>query len=180
MESNSNKSSVTLSCRFDRKLYELLQNDCQKKDISLNSLMNSIVKKYLSWEKYAEEIGFIPLAKETVRLVFDNLDDAKIQMIAEHVGRTIPKELILLMFNRIDFDTIMNFIDISSSRYGIVQHDVIGSDHTLTVYHGVNKKFSSFLYSALKTMAKELSFGVELLNMDPKIFSVRIKENSKT
>jgi len=104
-EMNGKKGTVTLSCRLDKTLYELLQSDSRKKGISLNSLINSIANRYISWERYAAEVGFVPLAKETVRLIFDSLEEKKMLKIAEHLGRTVPKELILLMFSKIDFET---------------------------------------------------------------------------
>ncbi|MFY3741273.1 MAG: hypothetical protein HMLIMOIP_001727 [Candidatus Nitrosomirales archaeon] len=177
-ESSTKKDSVTLACRFDRTLYELLKKDSREKNISLNSLINSIVKKYVSWERYAAEIGFIPLSKETVRLILDNLDEEKIRTIGEQLGRTIPRELILLMFNRIDFDSILSFIEITSSRYGRVQHNNGLSYHDFILYHGVSKRFSDFLAAGLTAMAEDLSLKVEVLNADSKLLSVRINESS--
>jgi len=175
-EHNQKKDSVTLSCRLDRTLYDLLQRDSKEKGISLNSLINSIAKRYISWEKYAAEIGYIPLARETVRLLFDNLEDRRIQMIANRVGRTIPRDMTLLMFNKIDFNSIISFLEITSSRYGMVQHNINGDTHELVVHHGVSKKFSQFLADVGKVMADDLSFKFEVTNADSKIFSARIEE----
>lgn len=175
-EPSRKKDSVTLSCRIDKTLYELLQKDCKDKGISLNSLVNSIAKRYISWEKYAAEIGYIPLARETVRLLFDNLDDKTMQMIANRIGRTIPREMTLLMFNKIDFNSIVAFLVITSSRYGMVQHNVDGDIHNLIVHHGVSKKFSKFLAEVGKVMADDLSFKFQVISADSKVLSVRIEE----
>jgi hypothetical protein len=176
-ELSTRKSTVTVSCRLDRTLYDLLQSDSRKKGISLNSLINSIAKRYISWERYATEVGFIPLAKETVRLLFDNLEEKKLQEIAEHLGRTIPKQLILLMFNKIDFDSILSFLEITTSRYGMVQHSNGMGSHDLILYHDVNEKFSKFLCDSLRAMSVDLSFKAEVLNADSKILRIRMKEN---
>jgi hypothetical protein len=170
------KDSITLSCRLDKTLYNLLQKDCKSRGISLNSLINSVMKKYLSWEKYAAEIGYVPLARDTVRLIFDNLDDKTIENIASRVGRTIPREMILLMFNKTDFDSIISFMEITSARYGMVQHNINGDIHELIVHHGVSKKFSTFLASVGRTMAEDLSFKYQVQSADSRILSVRIEE----
>ena len=172
------KKSVTLSCRLDGTLYDLLQDESRAKGISLNSLINSIMKRYVSWEKYAVEIGFIPLARDTVRLIFDSLDERKITDIAKHVGRTIPRELILLMFNKIDFNSIMSFMEITLSRYGMLQHNISGTTHDLMLHHNVNKKFSYFLGEGGKAMADDLDFKFSVTNADSRILSVRIDESA--
>lgn len=174
-ESSRKKDSVTLSCRIDGIIYDLLQKDSKAKGISLNSLINSMAKKYISWEKYAAEIGYIPLARDTVRLVFDSLDDKTIQTIATKVGRTIPREMTLLMFNKVDFDSVISFMEISSSRYGMVQHNINGDTHELIVHHGVSKKFSTFLAEVGKVIADDLSFKFQVRSADSKILSARIE-----
>ncbi|MFY3741269.1 MAG: hypothetical protein HMLIMOIP_001723 [Candidatus Nitrosomirales archaeon] len=176
-ELSGKKGTVTLSCRLDKTLYDMLQSDSKKKGISLNSLINSIANRYISWERYAAEVGFIPLAKETVRLIFESLEEKKMYKIAEHLGRTIPKELILLMFNKIDFDSIVAFLEITSSRYGMVQHSNGGNYHDLILYHDVNEKFSRFLCESLRVMAEDLSFKADILNADSKILRIRIGES---
>jgi hypothetical protein len=176
-ELNGKKDTVTLSCRLDRNLYELLQGDSKKKAISLNSLISSILKRYIAWERYAAEIGFIPLAKDTVRLIFDSLDERKMHKIADHLGKTIPRELILLMFSKIDFESIVSFIELTSSRYGMVQHSKKGGTHDLILYHGVNERFSKFLAEVLASMAKDLSFKSQILDADSRIMCVRLEQD---
>ncbi len=176
MAEDHKKGSVTLACRFDKTVYDLLQKDSKAKGISLNSLVNSIVRRYLSWEKYAVEIGYVPLARETVRLLFDNLDSKALETIAGQVGKTIPREMILLMFNKIDFDSIIAFLEITSSRYGMVQHNINSDVHEFIVHHGVSKKFSNFLAAVGKVMAEDLEFKYDVVNADSKVLTVRIEE----
>lgn len=173
------KGSVTLTCRFDRNLYHLLQKDAVRNSGSLNHLINTIVKRYVSWEKYAEEFGFIPLTKETVRHLFKNLDDQSVHMIASHIGRTVPKESILLMFNKIDFSSIISFLVITLSRYGMVQHEINDGTHDIILHHNVNRKFSDFLANVVKAMAKDLHLKLTLQDVDRSVIFISIKEISK-
>jgi hypothetical protein len=172
------KNSISLSYRLDKTLYDLVKKDAEAKGVSVNSLINSIIKSYMSWERYAHEIGFIPLAKDTVRLLFNELDQKSIQKIAERLGASVPKELILLMFNKLDFDSIVSFMDITLSRYGTVQHTVNGDAHEFVLRHNVSKKFSHFLGEGGKAMAESLSFRFKVLHEDSRILSIRIQEFS--
>jgi hypothetical protein len=179
-EYEGKKASVTVSCRFDKKLYDVLKTQAESDGVSLNSLIASILKRYVAWERFALEIGFIPLAKETIRLIFEELDDRKMMEIARYLGTTIPRELILLMYKRIDFESILSFLDITLSRYGAVQHNMNGESHEFILYHGVNEKFSRFLSEIAKSMADDFSCKLRVLNMDSKIISISIEENSSS
>jgi hypothetical protein len=153
----------------------LLKSDSKKTGTSLNNLINNILRRYISWEKYAVEIGFIPLTKETVKLLFNELDEASVKRIAKRLGGTIPRELILLMFSKVDFKNIISFLEITLSRYGMVHHLVNGENHDFVLRHNVSEKFSSFLAEVGRVMAEDLSIHYEVRVADSKILSVRIR-----
>ncbi|MGI0010965.1 MAG: hypothetical protein ACREAE_06170 [Nitrosopumilaceae archaeon] len=154
----------------------MLSEDSLNKGISLNSLVNSIFKRYLAWEKYADEIGFIPLSKQAVRLIFSNLDQKTTNKIATDIGRTIPRELTFLMFNRLDFSSIMSMIEISCTRFGILKHDITDSRHNLTLYHGVSKEFSQYVAWVFESMAEDLSLKLKVNNTDNNMLCIEIEE----
>jgi len=92
-EKNSSKS-VNVSSRIDRNLYELLVEDAKIKGISINSLMNVIVKKYVDWGRFSDELGLASISKRSLGKIFENLSDETIEQISKEIGGVIQKELI--------------------------------------------------------------------------------------
>jgi len=131
------------------------------------------------WEKYAEEVGFVPFAKDTIRQTFDKLEEKEILEIASAIGETTMKELILLRFNKISFDNMIVFLETVFSRYGTVRHDIDGTLHHFQVYHGISIKFSKFLAEIIRATSKDLSYKFRILDIDANILSVEIQELSK-
>lgn len=174
----SKNESVNLACRFDKSTYEMLAAEAKKKGISLNSLMNSISKKYLSWDRNANEIGFVPLSKKTVKEIFDSLDVQTITRIAQSVGHTIPRELIFLNYGKITFENIIKVLENSGIPFGTVRHDIIGSKHNMSFHHNISKNFSIYLSELIKEMAIDLSFKVNIHNIDSSLVCMEIKENN--
>jgi hypothetical protein len=177
---SSIKKTTNLSCRLDKNVYDILVKDAESKGISLNSLVNSISKRYISWEKNAEKIGFIPLAKETVGHIFEKLDDKDIKEIAYDVGSTIPKEFIMLTYGHVSFPNILSMIEIGNSRFGHIKHDIDYNTHHITIFHGINEKFSLFLTYVHEAMAKDLSVHLKITSSDCSMISMEIMENSFT
>lgn len=173
---NKDKSSVNLSCRIGKTEYDLLLIDSRKKGISLNSYVNSIIKRYLSWERYAEEVGFIPLSKRATMQIFDKLNERSINEIAADVGQTVPRELTMLMFNKLDFSSVMSMIEITSARVGVLRHNIMGSKHNFTLYHGVNKKFSQYVARVFESMGEDLSIKLKVSHVNKNILSVEVEE----
>lgn len=172
------KKTTNLSCRIDKSVYDILVKDAESKSISLNSLVNSISKRYISWGKNADQIGFIPLTKETVNQIFKKLDDKTIKEIAYDVGTTIPREFIMLTYGHISFPNILSMIEIANSRFGHIKHDIDHQIHQITIFHGINENFSSFLSYVHEAMAENLSFSLKITSLDCNMLSMEIKENS--
>lgn len=123
-------------------------------------------------------MGFIPLAKETVGQIFKKLDDKEIKEIGYNVGTTIPREFLMLTYGHISFPNILSMIEIGNSRFGHIKHDIEHKTHQITIFHGINEKFSLFLSSVHEAMAEDLSFDLKIINFDCNIISMEITENS--
>lgn len=169
-------TTINLSCRLDKTVYNLLSSDAQKRGISLNSLVNSIAKKYISWERNAEDIGFIPLTKRAVKNIFAELDDDKIKTIGTNVGSIVPRDLLMLNFNKITFENILVLLEIWDERFGKVRHDVTDSKHYFTVYHEINENFSKYVASVHQAMADDLSFKLTISNVTFNAVSFVVEE----
>ena len=161
-----NSETVNLTCRLDKSVYEVLARDAESKGISINSLINGMTKNYISWEKYAEKIGFIPLSKKAVSRIFDNLESDTIKKIAIEVGATIPKEMLYMTSKDSSFESISKIIPIWSKRFGIENITHEDSKITLTIHHGVSEKFSEYITELFKAMADSLSFRLQVEVID--------------
>ena len=172
------KRTTTLSLRIDSELYEKLKNECDKKNTSVNSLVIGTIQKHLAWDIFAEELGFTSISKKTVRLLCEQISEEKLKEIAKDSGFGIMKELLLLMFGRIDFESIVEIIKIRASLQGMVNHRISSDDeHVITIHHGISQKFSYFLEEIFKTICDEYHITYRVLNLQPKILSFSLQEN---
>ena len=87
-----NNHTVNLSCRIDKDVYEILSKNADEKGISLNSLVNSMAKKFTSWEIHSSDIKLVSLSKEALEKIFNSLDDQAIQKIAKKIGGDVIRE----------------------------------------------------------------------------------------
>ena len=172
------KNSTNISSRLDTKTYNALVNDAETKGISINSLINSIIKRHLLWDRFAEEIGLIPLTKRTLKKIFRTMDDKDIKKIAKDVGGTVPQELIYLSYNKFDFPNLMKMIEISDSRFGKVKAHVNNNMHSINILHGVCKNFSMFLAETHQTLADNLDLKLNIEHLDNNMVCMEFEKPS--
>ncbi len=174
--SNSNGKSVNLSCRIDKEIYQLLTEQAESQGVSLNSLVNSITKRHLTWERFGDEIGFVPITKRTLKKIFKHLTDVDIEKIGKEMGGTVPRELTFLTYDKMDFEKLMNIIEVNGTRFGKVKHFVEGDKHNFNIHHGICKNFSKFLTSTHKKMCEDLSLKFSVNNVDSNMVCIEIEK----
>ncbi len=176
MLSKQNNKSINLSCRIEKKIYDELVEDAKRKGISLNSLMTSITKHHVTWKRYADEIGFVPITKRMIGKIFKFLDEESIERLAFDLGGTVPRELLFLTYDEMEFENFMQILEINSLRFGAVKHTRENGVHVLNIHHGINKNFSHFLACAHQRMADDLSLKMTLTNSDNNMICMHIEE----
>jgi hypothetical protein len=176
MLSKQNNKSINLSCRIEKKIYDELVEDAKRKGISLNSLMSSITKHHVTWKRYADEIGFVPITKRMIGKIFKGLDNEAIEKIAFDLGGTVPRELLFLTYDEMEFENFMQILEINALRFGAVKHTRENGVHVLNIHHGINKNFSHFLACAHQRMADDLSLKMTLTNSDNNMICMHIEE----
>ena len=176
MLSKQNNKTINLSCRIEKKIYDELVADAKRKGISLNSLMSSITKHHVTWKRYADEIGFVPITKRMLGKIFKFLDDESIEKIAHDLGGTVPRELLFLTYDEMEFENFMRILEINALRFGAVKHTRENGVHVLNIHHGINESFSHFLASSHQRMADDLSLKMTLTNSDKNMICMHIEE----
>jgi len=142
----------------------------------MNALVNSIAKKYISWDRNAEDVGFISLTKKAIKNIFGYLSDDEIKEVATSVGSTVPRDLLMLNFNTVTFDNIVLLLEIWNERFGKVRHTVSDSKHQFTIYHEINETFSKYIAFLHKAMAEDLMFNIKITNVTESAFSFLVEK----
>ena len=169
-------NSLIFSCRMKKDLYASLLQESEKKGISFNFLINSIAKKYDTWDKFGDDIGFVPFSNVALSQIFELLDEKSIIGIARYTGETIPKEIALLSHIGDDFERISQLVEIISSRFGSVSILKKNNGYTFTIRHKVNKNFSLYVSEFLLAMGKSFNFSTSIGLIEKNIVLVNLED----
>ena len=170
------QKTVNLSTRIDKIVYDQLVEDAAKKGISINSLMNNITKHHITWKRYADEIGFVPITKRMLGKIFKYLDKKDVEKIAKDLGGTVSKELLFLTYDKMNFKNLMQILEINALRFGVVKHTESNGTHSLNIHHGISENFSHFLASTHNSLADDLSFKIKITNTDKNMVCFEIED----
>ncbi len=141
------QKTVTRTIRIPDHLDNILQKDSKEKRSTTNALISSILTKYAEWDRYTESFGFISLPRSGLKLIMESLDDETIKQIAEKIGSTQGKELIMFFFKKLTLDTFVSAISLFSKYAGFGSYEIEsnGRDHTVVLHHELGRKWSIYI-----------------------------------
>jgi hypothetical protein len=162
-DSNSNKNKLShQGFRLEEQVIKTLAEEAVKKGISVSSLVNKILKNYVTHEMQFEELGFILVSKDFLRKIFSVIDDEKhIEDFGKEFGTTMAKEYVSYFYPQVNSHTLVQFLDYWFRRFQSCKHIVEDSDtrqrHYFTVNHDINIKFSVALKAILEGLIEPVS-----------------------
>lgn len=119
------KKHVHSSIRIEEDIFRSLQREADRQGIAVNSIINKILKNYVTSEMYFEQLGFLLVSKDFLRKTFAELRDEKcISEFGKELGLTVAKEYVSYFFPQLNSNTLTQFLDIWFRRFQSCKHRV--------------------------------------------------------
>ena len=142
----------TVSFRVPRDLRLMLEDEARRSKITLNTLATQIFARYASWGQFSGRLKLLPVNKDLLREIFQPMQKEKIVEIARRLGETTGREEILFLFQQVNPQTVLEYMDVWTSHFDACRHKYDGKTHFYTVHHDVNLNFSIFTKEYLSSM----------------------------
>jgi hypothetical protein len=144
--------SETVSFRVPSDLRLILESEARKTGVALNTLVTQIFARYASWGQFAGRLKLLPVNKDLLREVFQSMPKEKIIEVGKRLGETTGREEILFLFQQVNPQTFVEYMDVWTSHFDACKHKYDGKTHFYTVHHDVNLNFSIFTKEYLASM----------------------------
>src|ERR671923_1119261 len=77
-DNNQKRTTTTITFRIDSNVMRKINAKAEQEDISLNTLVNQILKRYVEWDMYEGKAGMISLSRPVVKKLFEGLSKEEI------------------------------------------------------------------------------------------------------
>ncbi len=148
-----------MTFRVDEGILNVLKEESGRKDISLNTLVNHVLKHYVEWDMYAAKAGMIPLARPVVSALFDKMTPQEVIELASRVGHGAIHDIALFMNTRMDLQSFLSWFEIRMKNSSIeFSHKAENSTHTYVIKHDLGCNWSLYHKTLLQMMFNQI-FG---------------------
>jgi hypothetical protein len=150
------KQTEVLSVRVDHLLVEELRSEAESSNISLNVLVNHIFRRYTSWERDANRIGFVPITKDLFAALLEKLEEGQLEQVANKSAKNIV-DVIIYMRKKFDLETFLQWLDEMCRASGFAKKRVtMDTLYTYIVQHDLGMKYSIYLKTILQSLFENL------------------------
>jgi hypothetical protein len=157
-----------MTFRIYENLIRKLRIEAEDQGISLNILVNQILKRYIEWDNYEPKVGLIPIAKPVLIQLFENINEDKIVEIATNVGRNTVKDIAIFMKHGIDIDSFLEWFETRMKTASVeLSHRKLNDDkkiHSYIIKHDLGKNWSIFHKTIFESILQDV-LGKPLKNV---------------
>lgn len=169
----SSKKTRSVTFRLDSSVIEELQMEADNREISLNVLVNQVLKRYSEWDRYETKIGMMPVPK----VILSNLIDKAISVAkssgikdieryrdeiikqAAQIAFGLMKDSVLLMKRQYNLWVVLAVLEEYMKVSGIKSdHKLEGSrKHVFVIQHELGDHWSLFTKELLALIFQNLA-----------------------
>jgi len=176
------EKTVTRSFRIKESAFEALQEEAEKRNISINTMMNLLLASFAEYDRFLEEFHMLKLSQSTLTKILQASTTEAIKEAGRKAGGTLPKSFVLAKHGRVSQETLLEYLTLLSRYANLFELNITrNSGHiTVTLVHDLGTKGSDFLGEYVRTMLKEAGYDDSIefdehsvtLNIQPRVKSV--------
>jgi len=151
------KRNVTMTFRLDENVITTLRAESERRHISLNTIVNQILQRYVEWDMYESKVGLISMLKPVVAELFKKTNKQEIIDLATTIGKNATKDAALFMKNKMDVDSFLSWLDVRMKNSSVeISHSIEGSTHTYILKHDLGENYSLFQKTVLELIFNDV------------------------
>jgi regulator of PEP synthase PpsR (kinase-PPPase family) len=103
------KRNITMTFRLDESVTTL---SSERRHLSLDTMVNQILQRYVEWDMYESNVGLISMLKPVVAELFKKTSKQDIIELAASIGKNATNDAALFMKSKIDLDSFLAWLDV--------------------------------------------------------------------
>lgn len=161
-EKQKKETTRSITYRLPETLINELENESNRKKISQNVLVKQILEKYVQWDRYSAKMGLIPVPKEILQSLGDDLDGQDIDAII-NVLFPIIKNTVMFIKGGFDLERCIETLEDYMRTSGVKSdHRVDGNLHSFIIQHDLGIKWSVFTEQLLTQIFRNFASDKDL------------------
>ena len=155
--------AITRSFRLDKAWDTALNELSEKYGLSISSLLERIVRDYLLFYQWVEELDSVIFSQGTLIQIINAVDEDELRKIGRIVAKSTFTESYLVRGDSLDMETVRFQITEQMGKYAhwftVEEHKT--NQHYFYIMHGLGEKWSAFIEAYVRGMIEDVA-GIKM------------------
>ena len=164
-----------MTLRIPADVLAVLESDSARLGISVNSVTNSVLKRWANWDRHMRNLETVTVPKQMIHTLMSNADEKSVYDLADGIFPFF-QELVILMKGKYDLRrSIETLEDYMRTTDVVSDHRIEGPVHVFTIRHGMGAYWSIFTKTMLGRLFTEFVPDSKIeYEVQANIISVRV------
>lgn len=178
-EKGKGRATTTVTFRINSDVMHKINAKAEQEEISLNTLVNQVLKRYSEWDMYESKVGMIPVNRRVIKMLFEGLSKEEVVKMSREVAKNEVYNIALFMKGKSKLD-VDSFISWFLSRMKNCS-EITENKETYILKHELGENWSLYHETVLDSIFTDyLQTPIQISITDSTIvFTVDDKERSK-
>jgi hypothetical protein len=155
--------AITRSFRLDNAWNNALTEEAEKQNISISALLEKIVRDYIIFYRWAEELDSVIFSPNTIKRVIEVMDEEKLREIARAAVKSTIPESFMVRGDGVGIDVVEFQITEQMGKYAhwftVVEHET--DKRYFYIKPLLGEKWSVFVEAYVSSMFRDVA-GVDV------------------
>ena len=153
--SRTGESTRHITLRIPANVLVVLESDSARLGISVNSVTNSVLKRWANWDRHMRSLETVMVPKQMIQMLMSNADEKSVYDLADSTFLFF-QELVILMKGKYDLRRSIETLEDYMRMTDVVSdHRIEGPVHIFTIRHGMGVYWSIFVKTILGRLFTE-------------------------
>lgn len=176
--------TVTRSFRIKESAFSALQEESEKRNVSVNTLLNLLLLSFSEYDRFLEEFHMVKLSRPTFRRILQASSEQAIKEAGKSAGLTLPKSFLLAKSGSVTRENVIDYLRLMSQYANLFEFNITRNSRgsTVTLVHDLGMKgsqfFGEYVRSALKGagLDDDIQFDENSVTLELRDEKVVVKE----
>jgi DNA-directed RNA polymerase subunit L len=151
------KTTTTITFRIDSNIMNKIYSKAEQEDITLNTLINHILKRYVEWDMYEGKAGMVPINKLVLKKLFQGLSEEEVINISRDIAKSAVYNIALFMKGKgkLDVDSFVSWFLSRMKNCSEIMENKENGTSTYIIKHDIGMNWSLYHKTVLESIFTE-------------------------
>jgi hypothetical protein len=146
-----------MTFRLDENLITTLRAESERQYMSLNTMVNHIIQRFVEWDMYESRLGMVSFLRPIAVELIKKMNTQEVIALAKGIGKSATNDAALFMKNKMDLDSFLSWLEVGMRNSCVeIKHDVNENNQTYILKHELGLNYSLFYKTILESIFNEI------------------------